>query len=394
MKLRERSRRPYVFVDATERFVLDLLHDPDYAGEFRFPKWVPDTSRPPKWKDGPFPLRRALPEELRVQLADRHEPYVTREQWKLNVATLRSNAPTRSQRSFGDGPALLQRLLECGACGRRMSPAYKPKKRDGSECHGYHCQSCNYRIPGNVLDATVIPHVLGEHLSRERLERARAGWRRAVTELPAARTTRVAELELAEKAAGEARKAYSAVDPFNRFAAAELEKEWSEKLGKVAALRVAVDRVPGELELLGEDGFDELVSLCSEANELFQASTTSILNRKLVLDALLERIVFEDRTHEVLRVRLVWKDGSPDERLIVNLYRAAYPVIRDLLAGGFGYPTIAQVLNAQGYRNMRQGPWTGPAVGAAARAMKLDRRAIGKTRNERVPSENFHVTAP
>jgi hypothetical protein len=371
MRKKDKVKKPYIFVDAKDYIVADILHELDYTGEFRFPKWVPDTEKKPKWEGGPHPVRRAEPQELRVVLPDRHEPYVTREQWDANVATLQSNAPTKSQRSFGDGPALLQRLVACGVCGRTMTPAYKPKRLDGSECHGYHCAICNYRIPGNVLDLAVIKRAFGERLSEDALVPMRDAWRSAVAALPQQRTARLAALEEAERHAGAARMAYQAVDPWNRFAAAELEKEWNEKLAKVEELRASIDKTSAELELFDEAKFAELLELCKTVNSLFYASTTTILDRKMMLGALLARVVFEGRTSDILRVRFIWKDGHRDTPLEVDLFRAAYPVIAKLVREGKDYQTIADELNANGYMNKNLRSWKHTAVGAAARSMGL-----------------------
>jgi hypothetical protein len=371
MRQRDRSRKPYIFVDATDHAVLQIVHNLDYTGAFRFPKFVPDTNKEPRWEGGPHPLRPAQPHEMRVVLPNRHEPYVSREQWDANIATLQSNAPTKSQRSFGDGPALLQRLIGCGVCGRTMNPAYKPKRRDGSECHGYHCLTCNYRIPGNVLDLAVIERTFGEGLSEERLAQIREIWRAAVGDLPSQRLARMAALEEAERDAGCARMKYQAVDPWNRFVAERLEKEWNEKLGKVEELRASIDRAPAELGLFDEAKFEELLELCKSIKSLFYAAGTTILDRKMLLGVLLARVVFEERTREVLRVRLIWRDGHPDTRLEVDLYRAAHPLIAKMLRRGKDYRSIAETLNAKGYLNMKLHPWRHTAVGAAARAMGL-----------------------
>jgi len=308
---------------------------------------------------------------MKLVLPNRHEPYVSREQWESNIATLQSNAPTKSQRSFGDGPALLQRLIGCRTCGRTMNPAYKPKRRDGSECHGYHCLICNYRIPGNVLDLAVVQQTFVDGLSQKNLAEIREAWRNAVAALPAQRLARMAALEEAEHEAGRARMAYQAVDPWNRFVAVKLEKEWNEKLGTVEELRASINRAPAELELFDEAKFEELLELCKVIKSFFYADTTTILDRKMLLGVLLARVMFEERTREVLRVRLLWRDGHPDTRLEVQLFRVAYPVIAKLAREGRDYRTIAEELNSAGYLNMKLHPWTHTAVGAAVRAMGL-----------------------
>jgi hypothetical protein len=384
MRPRNKSKKPYSFVDAHDHAVRQILHNPDYTGEFRFPKWLPDTDKQPMWEGGPHPRRPARPDEMRLVLSNRHELYVSREQWELNIATLQSNAPTKSQRSFGDGPALLQRLIECRACGHTMNPAYKPKRLDGSECHGYHCLTCNYRIPGNVLDLAVIERALVEGLSQKDLADIREAWRSAVAALPARRLVRMAALEEAEREAGRARMAYQAVDPWNRFVAETLEQEWNEKLGKAEELRASIDRAPAELGLFDEAKFEELLELCKSVKSLFCAATTTILDRKMLLGVLLARVVFEERTREVLRVRLLWRDGRPDTVLEVHLFRVAYPVIAKMLREGNDYRMIAQELNVKGFLNMKLRPWTHTAVGAVVRAMGLGvRRSDGQDKDSR-----------
>ena len=105
--------------------VHDFLTNPAYAGVF-----VYGRTRQEKTIDGDGVIRRRTIDvpisEWFVCLPDHHPGYVSWPDYLANRARLRGNVKTRGEGGGAarEGVALLQGLLRCGRCGRRMQVAY------------------------------------------------------------------------------------------------------------------------------------------------------------------------------------------------------------------------------------------------------------------------------
>ena len=110
---------------ASYRAVHDILTNPCYAGVYAFGrKRVQRTVQ-----DGVVPERMVLAprEEWHAFLIDHHPGYITLEQHEANQARLRANWSGPRGDALGaarEGRALLQGLVRCGRCGRRMQVSY------------------------------------------------------------------------------------------------------------------------------------------------------------------------------------------------------------------------------------------------------------------------------
>ena len=137
--------------------MLSILHNPRYAGAYVY---------------GRFRVNRAggssqlLPEDQwRVLLPDAHPGYITWEEYQENQKRLRECSQAyghdRCKRPPGEGPALLQGLVVCGRCGRRMTIRYH--QRSGRLVPDYLCQNSGIEhgkricqsIPGSSVDKEI-----------------------------------------------------------------------------------------------------------------------------------------------------------------------------------------------------------------------------------------------
>ena len=107
---------------------LDTLHNPRYAGAFCFGK-----TRSWKNSDGRRNIERVPCEQWPILIKDVHPGYISWEQFVENQKRLEHNQQARAiQRQSGpprEGPALLQGLVICGKCGRRMTLRYHQRLR-------------------------------------------------------------------------------------------------------------------------------------------------------------------------------------------------------------------------------------------------------------------------
>lgn len=222
--------------------VLRTLHNPRYAGAF-----VYGRTRQVKTPDGTTGSETLPRQEWTALIPDAHPGYITWETFEANQKTLASNAQAHgNDRVAGparEGPALLQGLVVCGQCGRRMTVRYH--QRRGVEIPDYQCmaeaiQSGAGRcltVPGGSVDEaigqllldTVTPLALEVALTVQTELEARADQADAL---------RRSHVERARHRADLARRRYLAVDPDNRLVANSLEADWNDSL---RALHTAQD---------------------------------------------------------------------------------------------------------------------------------------------------------
>jgi hypothetical protein len=117
--------------------VLRVLHNPRYAGAFTYGRHSHTTQ--PHGKA----TSRLLPREEWISfIPDVHPGYITLDQYDVNCARLAANAAAHGlDRAAGparEGAALLQGIIICGRCGRRMTVRYH--QRAGKDLPTYLCQ--------------------------------------------------------------------------------------------------------------------------------------------------------------------------------------------------------------------------------------------------------------
>ena len=108
--------------------VLAILHNPEYAGTYVYGRTktrnVALPGEEPRVKGR---TRQVDPEDWPFVLHDHHPGYITWEQFQRNQQRLIENCTSQHQERRGalrEGAALLQGLVLCGRCGRRMTIRY------------------------------------------------------------------------------------------------------------------------------------------------------------------------------------------------------------------------------------------------------------------------------
>lgn len=125
--------------------VLDVLHSPLYAGAYVYGRTQTRRHALPGEEPRIKGRTRRLPQEdWPIVLRDTHPGYISWEQFLRNQQQLadNQNCPADAHRgAVREGSSLLQGIVLCGSCGRRMSVRYQ---REGSrlfyECNQAHAQ--------------------------------------------------------------------------------------------------------------------------------------------------------------------------------------------------------------------------------------------------------------
>jgi DNA invertase Pin-like site-specific DNA recombinase len=220
--------------------VLEVLHNPRYAGAFFFGR-----TRTRTWPDGSHRTQNLPSEEWLALIPNAHVGYIPWEAYEDNLRSLQANAQAhgvdRRKSPPREGPALLQGLVICGVCGRRMTVHYHMRhghlevdyvcQHDHIEHGGPLCQ----HLSGQTIDAAVA-HLLLDTMTPVSLEVALAVQQEIVARQAEADALRAKQVTRAQYEADLAGQRYRRVDPNNRLVADSLEAEWNTAL---RALQVA-----------------------------------------------------------------------------------------------------------------------------------------------------------
>jgi len=226
----------------THSRVLGILANPSYAGTYVFGRYQACKQIGPT---GEVRTQSCLmpQDEWRVVIPDHHPGYITWDQFLANRQRLAANrtncevlaGPTR------EGLCLLQSLLVCGTCGRRLSVRYTG---NGGlypiyQCNWKHREALSQRscmcVPAKPVDDAIAKRLVTavtpltielalEALSslEERDKAIAAQWRRRI--------------DRARYDADLAERRYEAVDPANRLIASTLERRWNDAMRRLLEL--------------------------------------------------------------------------------------------------------------------------------------------------------------
>jgi DNA invertase Pin-like site-specific DNA recombinase len=140
--------------------VSNVLHNPLYAGAYVYGRTeLKIEPRPGQIRPVEKRVRRKNPKDWDVLIRDAHPGYISWDQYLRNQQRLEDNCTNhcKNRGAAREGAALLQGIVICGKCGRRMTLRY----RDNT--HYYRCQLayqeygeplCQY-IRGEEVDAEV-----------------------------------------------------------------------------------------------------------------------------------------------------------------------------------------------------------------------------------------------
>src|SRR4029077_3900736 len=271
--------------------VLALLHNPAYVGTYVYgrtkTRTIPLPHEEPRVKGR---TRQVAVEDWPCVLHDHHPGYLTWEQFQRNQHRLIENCTTPRQEHRGavrEGAALLQGLVLCGRCGRRMTIRYMSGgKIPLYECNQLHkelgAKSCQ-SLRGDRIDEAVARAFL-EALQPAQLEESMAAIEHRAQQ--ARRVDRQWEL-IVERARYEAeltRRRFLAVDPENRLVGRTLEREWEAKLAEVERLeRESAIRPAASVRLVDPAERARILALAQDLPAVWQAEMTTNTDRKQLI---------------------------------------------------------------------------------------------------------------
>jgi DNA invertase Pin-like site-specific DNA recombinase len=302
----------------THSRVLGILANPSYAGTYVFGRHQACKQIGPTGEIR-TQSRRMPQDEWRVVIPDHHPGYISWDQFLANRHRLAAN---RTNCEVLAGPAreglcLLQGLLVCGICGRRLSVRYTG---NGGlypiyQCNWKHREALSRQACMNVaskpLDAAVAERLVTavtpvtielalEALTslEERDTAIAAQWRRRI--------------ERARYDADLAERRYEAVDPGNRLIAGTLEQRWNDAMQRLLELEAELANFERQtLRTITAEQKRQILQLASDFPRLWTAQTTAARDRKRMLRLLIRDItVTKGQEPKLLRLNIRWQGGA------------------------------------------------------------------------------------
>jgi len=346
--------------------LLNLLHNPAYAGAYVYGRRPTDPRRKKPGRSGTGRTVAAM-STWQVCLKDRRPAYITWERYEENLKQLAANR-NRAMSVVRRGPSLLSGLLACGRCGHSMSPTY------GSGYARYACsrEAVDY---GGKLCISVAAGVVDKCVSdlvMQALEPAALEVSLQVTEnIEAERRGLDAawsqKLERAQYEVDRAMRQYNAVEPENRLVARTVERQLEEQLAAQRELQEQHRRfVAQQPTVLDAEERDAIRALASNIPALWTAPTTNSADRQTIVRQLVDRVELHVAgASERAKVVVHWVGGHRTAAAFVRpvartdqltYYRELVERIRRLRAEGLTSMQMADRLNAEGLRPPKRRP--------------------------------------
>ena len=350
--------------------ILRILTNPVYTGHYIYGR----EKRGKVLVDGKIHTNRIHKNPMDkwiINEPDIHYAYIKWEDYMANQDKLQANRTNRrkpNQRGAPrEGAALLQGLVVCERCGRRMKVLY----RRGIY---YHCEG--EMVNGNGRCWSVSTQSIDkavEQLFLEVMQPSELELSLAVFSEVEKQTEDIAKqwkmrMERARYEATQAERRYMAVDPDNRLVARTLERNWNNKLQELTEAEKQFEETKKQHRLsLTQSDREEILALARDLPRVWRAKTTTYADRKSLLRMLIEDIGLSpiEVPCKETSIRVLWKTGEVTELKVPRLTRgfplnpsdSALSMIKALSAEGKSDRQIASELNDAEHTTGTGFPW-------------------------------------
>jgi DNA invertase Pin-like site-specific DNA recombinase len=374
---------PIRWVSVTYTAIHRVLTNPVYAGAYAYGK-----SRRERYVDEQGAVRkrtRHLPiEQWPVLIPNHHPGFIDWATFQAIQARLDTNTrpmPHQAGGAVREGSALLQGLVSCGHCGRRLhthyrgrnsTPAYHCVGKDLVNGRGVYClniggPAIEQAVADAFLKAITPAAIQATVISVQQLQAnhdaALAQWR--------------LEVERLRYEAHKAERRYRLVEPENRLVSRGLESEWERRLRDVAAAETELGRREGQQpSTIGPEQVKRIQLLGTDLRHVWTAATTTDRDRKELLRTLLEEVVVAvKRAERQAHLTLRWRGGAITTLdVAVPGYRPSGPrtdedtiALLPRLAALYPDGIIAGIFNRQGRKTATGERFTANQVGSLRR---------------------------
>ena len=295
--------------------LFQLLHNPTYAGAYVYGRTITRKAPSLSADTPPIRTRQVSPDQWPIVIHDHYPAYISWNQFLSNQARLndnRTNRDTPRRGAVREGAALLQGIMICGCCGRRMTVRYQKNGGAVYVCSALRkeltrptCQSSvGLPIEQAVSETflhTITPVQLDlalrtlEHLEQHALQIDQQ-WQR--------------QLERVRYEADRAHHQFDLADPENRLVVRTLERAWEEKLRDVQRLQREYEARPRPKVLtLTEQERQHMLHLAQDIPAIWSAPTTTNQDRKRMLRLLIADVTVTKNDANI-RIAIRWQTNA------------------------------------------------------------------------------------
>jgi DNA invertase Pin-like site-specific DNA recombinase len=359
--------------------VIHILKNPAYAGAYVYGRRRPDPLRrqPGSERIGTVAV---APEDWSICLKDAHPAYLdwaefmaNRRQLADNVARYDAGRPGAPRKGNG----LLQGIVSCGRCARRMCLRYSGPHGDYPVyvCVADHSSEGRPRcqeVRALAVDAEVERLILAA-LTPDRIVLAIAAAGEIEEETRAMERQWSLKRERARYDAERARRQYDAVEPENRLVARSLERVWEERLRRMDQIEHEYNAWRREQVISVSDADrQEILALGEDLPGLWHAVTTRSADRKQIVRLVIKELTLDQKRRPgYVWIKVIWQTGAASEHWLqrcVQSYaqHADQDRLRQRIAELNGLQKIdgeiAAILNQEALRTAHGPPFSGKMI--------------------------------
>ena len=338
-----------------------IIHNPLYAGIYCYGR-----QQIKKTVNGKKSVKMS-PGEWHAYMTGAHPGYITGDQFEENIKKLADNAYAhghdRRKSPPREGPALLQGIIVCGRCGKRMTVRYQ--QNCAKLVPVYICQKDRIENGAKVCQ-TVMGEKVDEGISKLLLEMLNPLAIKAAIKVQNELGARKLEagkfysqqIERAQYEAELAKKRYMSVDPGNRLVATELEAAWNQKLRHLEKAQQEYEKKKkDDLKVVKQTTEADIMKIVSDFPRLWTSPNIAFREKKRMIRLLIEDVTVKNSDKKtILNIRFraaTSKTLAIDRKLpIYKIRKIKDEIIArvDKLTENHIPSEIAATLNQQGYR--------------------------------------------
>jgi len=347
-----------------ERRIVTMLRIPAYAGVYAYGRTKSQKAALiDKSSQTVGNYRYLPPEEWQVFLPNTYPAYITWEQYLENCKRLSENCThdPKNRGAIREGVALLQGIVICGVCGRRMNTHYSNRATPTYLCSylstnfaGKCCQS----ITGNSID-NAISNIFLQAVNPAQLDISLKTLEQIEQQAAQVERQWQQQLERACYEAERVRRQYDQTEPEHRLVVRTLEREWEQKLQEVETLKRKYETRP---RLVGYDLNDQvrekILNLAKDLPRIWNCGTTTNKQHKQLLRLLIKDVTLK-KVDSKIQIAIMWQTQLVTNieidrpRAISELRKNTSSLIEEVqkLAKKHTDPKIAQILKQQGTKS-------------------------------------------
>jgi excisionase family DNA binding protein len=364
---------PIVWKPSRYHSLLSMLKNPAYAGAYAYGR----SKASVRIEEGRKKIVRTKlqRENWEVLIIDRHDGYISWNDYQSNQALIANNANAKGamvQGSVKRGGALLSGLLRCGHCGAKLVAQYPGPTVIRYQCGNYilHRQtSCCISFGGLRADRLVAEQVL-QAIAPLGLQAALQAIENLQGDCDERFQQKQLALEQARYEVARAQRQYNAVDCTNRLVAAELERRWNNALRAQQQTEEELENLRDEQPSpLGPNTKQELLALAEDLPQLWDHPKSSPEFKKRILRTVLREIIAR-REGDTIHLVLHWQGGDHTVLQFKKVRTGQHRYVTDtdtvelirVLATIQPDPMIASILNRLVRRTAHDHAWNARRV--------------------------------